>query len=77
MEGRMDTFSVWGKVLHPVSVPYGTGYIKCLFQINEGMMLYPHKHHPDRKETQIVGNSNNCQVEPAGGSHTQKKLSKS
>ncbi len=37
-------------------MPCGTGYIRCVFQINEGMMLYPCiKHHPDRTKTQMVG----------------------
>ncbi len=35
--------NVWclGRVLRPVSAPCGTGYIRRVFQIDEGMMPYP------------------------------------
>ena len=44
-----------GRVLRPVSALCSTGYIRRVFQINEGMMLsyIPCKQHPDRPETQM------------------------
>ncbi len=37
--------------------------------VNEAPCHIPCKHHPNRPETQMVGNYNNCQVEPTGGLH--------
>ena len=36
----------------------------------------PCKHHPDRQKTQMVGNYNDCPVQPTGGSHTGEKINK-
>ena len=35
-----DSFLDLSKVLCPVSIPFGTGYIRHAYQFNEDMMLY-------------------------------------
>ena len=49
-----------GKVLHPISMPR-VFEIAC-------------NHHSDRPKTQMVGNYDDCKVEPTSGAHTGKMI---